>query len=226
MGVQKVYENLEIMLDSKVKSYLRKNSGVLRLPEAFFCSSQNNDRVFTHKTDLLDNTNIVLEYQLPDLQLFLNQNTLKGITGAMPLKKGHLMGHGRYHEPNYCIAWLIGNQEYGKVRSYYNKLVSSGEFKTNIQSYYKDLSKKIVNLNQVPEDISQMKEFFTSLHFNEIVETVDAENDRVLINESNRIITKLNFLVDNDPTCQPLVYIYYSGHGAVDGDSGVWCNSD
>ena len=61
----------------------------------------------------------------------------------------------RYFIPTKTVAWIIGAQKYDKVRS-------AGKRFANFK-----------NLDQVPQDIKGMSNFFHELKFDEIITTMD-----------------------------------------------------
>ena len=87
---------------------------------------------------------------------------------------------------------------------------------------YKSKAYAICDLDQVPKDIENMKQFFTELSFNEIYVSSNPENKH-LKTAFSKVLNRIKAL--QKEKFKVLVYVYYSGHGVIDGPTGIWCNS-
>lgn len=96
------------------------------------------------------------------------------------------------------IAWLIGNQNYSRVRNAPKDQDPKPGFK---------------DLTQVPEDIKKMEELFKELKFDHVYTSLDhsVKDIRCEFQDRKRDLE----IADTDPTKKTLLYVYYSGHGVI-----------
>lgn len=104
---------------------------------------------------------------------------------------------GNLFVPKTCVAWLIGVQHYDRVRN------APSEPKPHCH-----------DLNQVPEDISNMTLFFEKIRFDRIIKTENPnEHD---IDKAFTEVRNLMRAAHKDRSKAILLYVYFSGHGVLD----------